>query len=325
MIRRKFFGWMAGALATIGRPRASVAIPAPETTRPPGPASIPDPTHVPNDMMAAVRNWFPNRCPVLTRFPAVPISRVDFDMHSSRDRATEDAIRQAVVGVYRERSTGWRDCIKVRRNLIQHAAFPVANPSSVASSDEWPDVLPGGIASPWEFARTMQLNNMVDFAEHVLYYGAGVESGSLGMREIFETNRVRRAVSGGKVGREFIECGIVRGRASGGEPDVVLISTNLVDPEVSPEFRLDRTTYGETAFGIPIYGYRNDEFPDVSFVECPLLRPFTAVSLTSGEILIRFYRNPHWCDLADGSGEWRMYFAVHVSNEHHHCWTEAAD
>ena len=40
-----------------------------------------------NDITVAVRNWFANRNPLVTRLPYVPVERVDFLMYSHQYRA----------------------------------------------------------------------------------------------------------------------------------------------------------------------------------------------------------------------------------------------
>ena len=47
-----------------------------------------------NDITVAVRNWFANRNPLVTRLPYVPVERVDFLMysHQYRNRSTTLAV-----------------------------------------------------------------------------------------------------------------------------------------------------------------------------------------------------------------------------------------
>src|SRR5580704_16471915 len=46
-----------------------------------------------NDVTVAIRNWFANRNPLVTRLPYVPVERVDFLMYTHKYRA-----RSAVLG-----------------------------------------------------------------------------------------------------------------------------------------------------------------------------------------------------------------------------------
>ena len=60
--------------------------------------------------------------------------------------------------------------------------------------------------------------------------------------------------------------------------------------------------------------------------KAPLLRPFTAIALTSSEVYIRNKRNPYWQlrgargDMVEG--DWIAEMAVEVVNESHHAWVE---
>ena len=43
-----------------------------------------------NDVTVAIRNWFANRNPLVTRLPYVPVERVDFQMYTHKYRVTVD-------------------------------------------------------------------------------------------------------------------------------------------------------------------------------------------------------------------------------------------
>ena len=47
-----------------------------------------------NDITVAVRNWFANRNPLVTRLPYVPVERVDFLMYSHQYRARQHHARR---------------------------------------------------------------------------------------------------------------------------------------------------------------------------------------------------------------------------------------
>src|SRR5271166_4084210 len=56
-----------------------------------------------NDITVAVRNWFANRNPLVTRLPYVPVERVDFLMYSHQYRARSTTLG---VGVTASTTTG---------------------------------------------------------------------------------------------------------------------------------------------------------------------------------------------------------------------------
>src|SRR5271168_4183134 len=49
-----------------------------------------------NDITVAVRNWFANRNPLVTRLPYVPVERVDFLMYTHKYRARSTTLSSAV-------------------------------------------------------------------------------------------------------------------------------------------------------------------------------------------------------------------------------------
>ena len=49
-----------------------------------------------NDVTVAIRNWFANRNPLVTRLPYVPVERVDFQMYTHRYRARSTTLGAAV-------------------------------------------------------------------------------------------------------------------------------------------------------------------------------------------------------------------------------------
>src|SRR6202035_2064892 len=49
-----------------------------------------------NDVTVAVRNWFANRNPLVTRLPYVPVERVDFLMYTHKYRARGTTLGVAV-------------------------------------------------------------------------------------------------------------------------------------------------------------------------------------------------------------------------------------
>ena len=49
-----------------------------------------------NDVTVAIRNWFANRNPLVTRLPYVPVERVDFLMYTHKYRARSTVLGTAV-------------------------------------------------------------------------------------------------------------------------------------------------------------------------------------------------------------------------------------
>ena len=63
-----------------------------------------------NDVTVAVRNWFANRNPLVTRLPYVPVERVDFLMYTHKYRARSTTLGAAVTS---------SDAVGGRRNFTE--------------------------------------------------------------------------------------------------------------------------------------------------------------------------------------------------------------
>src|SRR5215475_11619182 len=50
-----------------------------------------------NDVTVAIRNWFANRNPLVTRLPYVPVERVDFLMYTHKYRSRSTTLGGAIT------------------------------------------------------------------------------------------------------------------------------------------------------------------------------------------------------------------------------------
>ncbi len=378
-----------------------------------------------NDVTVAIRNWFANRNPLVTRLPYVPVERVDFMMYTHRYRARSTTLGAVVASnsqttltladatflmnhdvlelvdsvtgnVERVQISGdptssttvnvtrglWSDisgatgttalssaALNSTVNLIgnsrtgyevnqtglttigvprtqycQTFQFPVQIGGSAQTARA--QVLPGGIQTPFDFNMTVQLQNMVDDIENCLYYGiaqAPVDSSPPnpltsttakmnGLRSIFQTNNIstmtgQTPVNAAAYGStDLIRDTLQAARSGGGEPDLLVVSTNFMSGFATWGQAIQRVPAGETVFGTPINVLEAPFLHGVTIVEAPLLRPFTAIALTSSEVYIRNKRNPYWQlrgargDMVEG--DWLAEMAIEVVNESHHAWVE---
>jgi hypothetical protein len=368
-----------------------------------------------NDITVAIRNWFANRNPLVTRLPYVPVERVDFQMYTHQYRARSTSLGMAIgssaatsltlsdatflmnhdVLQIVDSSTGNTEyvqvsgdpssstTINVTRNVVSQGSsgllssaaigstvnlvgnsrtgaevnqtglttigtartqycqtfqFPVQVGGSAQSARA--QVMPGGVQSPFDFNMTIQLQNMVDDIENCCYYGIaqgpidslGVTAKMNGLRSIFQTNNVSPVsgttpVNGAAYGpTDLVRDTLQAARAGGGEPDLLVVSTNFMSAFATWGQAIQRIPSGETVFGTPINTYEAPFLHGVTIIEAPLLRPYTAVALTSSEIYIRNKRNPYWNlrgnrgDMVEG--EWLAELAIEVVNEPHHAWVE---
>jgi hypothetical protein len=358
-----------------------------------------------NDITVAVRNWFANRNPLVTRLPYVPVERVDFLMYSHQYRARSTTTGAAIsastttgltlsdasflmnhdVLQLVDSTSGSTETVQVngdptgtqtvtvirgvagttattsvasgstvrlvgnsrtgaevnqtglttigtsRTQYCQTFQFPVQIGGSAQTARA--QVMPGGIQSPFDFNMTIQLQNMVDDIENCCYYGIAqspVDSSSTtakmnGLQQILVTNNATAPTNASAYGStDLIRDTLQAARSGGGEPDLLVVSTNFMSGFATWGQAIQRIPAGETVFGTPINVLEAPFLHGVTIVEAPLLLPYTAIALTSSEVYIRNKRNPYWNlrgnrgDMVEG--EWIAEMAIEVVNESHHAW-----
>lgn len=197
-------------------------------------------------------------------------------------------------------------------------------------------VFPGGVQTPFDFNMTVQLQNMVDDIENAFYYGVGlapVDSTSTtammyGIEKLLVTNNIGPIANTTPVNAaaytstDFVRDTLYAARNGGGEPDILVVSVNFMQAFATWGQAIQRIPAGETTYGTPIKLYEAPFLHGVTIVEAPLLKPFTAIALTSSEVYIRNKRNPFWQPrgaLGDRvQGDWIAELAINVVNESHH-------
>ena len=217
-----------------------------------------------------------------------------------------------------------------RTQYCQTFQFPVQIGGSAQTARA--QVMPGGIQTPFDFNMTVQLQNMVDDIENSCYYGSGpgadADCGTPattakmnGLRAILQTNNIdrRRRTRSAYGSTDLIRDTLQAARQNGGEPDLLVVSTNFMSGFATWGQAIQRIPAGETVFGTPINVLEAPFLHGVTIVEAPLLRPYTAIALTSSEVYIRNKRNPYWNlrgnrgDMVEG--DWIAEMAIEVVNE----------
>jgi hypothetical protein len=202
----------------------------------------------------------------------------------------------------------------VRNQYCQTHQFPVQIGGSAQTARA--QVFPGGIQSPFDFNMTMQLQNMIDSFELTTYYGRAqapsdtIVAGSpttakaAGLRSILVTNNIGAINSSTPINassyapQDLIRDTLQASRTNGGECDLLVVSTNFMSGLASWGMAVQRLPAGETIFGTPIDLFECPFLHGVTIVEAPLLRPFTAIALTSSEVYIRIKRHPSYSQAA---------------------------
>jgi len=359
-----------------------------------------------NDVTVAIRNWFANRNPLVTRLPYVPVDRVDFLMYTHKYRArsttlgstaiaattttglvladatflmnhdvlqlidttsgsseyvqvngdptgtTTVTVIRGVAGTTATSSVATGSVINLignsrtggevnqtglttigisRTQYCQTFQFPVQIGGSAQTARA--QVMPGGIQTPFDFNMTVQLQNMVDDIENCVYYGvaqapndsAGTTAKMNGLKYILTTNNTTSPTNASAYGStDLMRDTLQAARSNGGEPDLLVVSTNFMSGFATWGQAIQRIPAGETVFGTPINVLEAPFLHGVTIVEAPLLQPYTAIALTSSEVYIRNKRNPYWNlrgnrgDMVEG--DWIAELAVEVVNESHHAF-----
>lgn len=187
--------------------------------------------------------------------------------------------------------------------------------------------------TPLDHARMDALQNLMDDMESTSYYGRGEDPSvaarpkQKGLKTLMTTNLVTSPVNAGAYkATDLIRDTLERCRANGGNPDVMLLSSNFMTGLAVWGHAVQRIEAGSSVFGVPINVFEAPFLGGITLIEAPLLRPFTAVALTSSEVRMRVKRNEFWNPRgARGDaieGDWIAEGAVELENESHHAWLE---
>lgn len=187
--------------------------------------------------------------------------------------------------------------------------------------------------TPLDHARMDALQNLMDDMESTSYYGRGEDPAVVarpkqkGLRTLITTNLVTSPANAGAYkATDLIRDTLERCRTNGGNPDVMLLSSNFMTGLAVWGHAVQRIEAGSSVFGVPIKVFEAPFLGGITLIEAPLLRPFTAVALTSSEVELRIKRNEFWNPRGSRGdaveGDWIAEGAVALENESHHAWLE---
>lgn len=190
-----------------------------------------------------------------------------------------------------------------------------------------------GVRTPFEQYKMDALQNLMDDMEYSSYYGLGDDPAiaarpkQKGLRTLLTTNRTTNPVNAGAYApTDFIRDTLQQCRINGGDPDVLLVSSNFMTGLATWGMAVQKIDAGVNVFGTPIDVFEAPFLGGVSIIEAPLLNPSTAICLTSSEVRMRMKRNEFW--LPRGirgdayEGDWIAEGAIEVDNQAHHAWIE---
>jgi hypothetical protein len=228
----------------------------------------------------------------------------------------QDAVASKPVGIAQFCQT-WQHPVQISGSLQATAGYQ-ASP---------------GLHTPLDQCRMEALQNLMDDMEFSSYYGLGEGPEATGrpkqkgLRTLIATNRVAAPANAAAYKpSDLIRDTLERCRLFGGDPDVLLVSSNFMTGLAIWGHAAQRIEAGTNIFGTPIDVFEAPFLGGVSLIEAPLLKPFTAVALTSSEVRLRMKRNEFWNPRGSRGdaieGDWVAEGAVEVENEAHHAWVE---
>ena len=190
-----------------------------------------------------------------------------------------------------------------------------------------------GVGSPFEQGKMDALQNLMDDMEVSSYYGRGEDPAvaarpkQKGLRTLLASNLTTTPINAGAYKpTDLIRDTLEKCRTGGGDPDVLIVSTNFMTGLATWGHAAQRIEAGVNVFGTPIDVFEAPFIGGISIIEAPLLKPNTAICLTSSEIRMRMKRNEFWSPRGSRGdafeGDWVAEGAVEVDNQAHHAWVE---
>lgn len=190
-----------------------------------------------------------------------------------------------------------------------------------------------GLHTPLDQVRMEALQNLMDDMEFSSYYGLGEapevasRPKQRGLRALLTTNRTTAPVSASAYKpSDLIRDTLEKCRMHGGDPDVLIVSSNFMTGLAIWGHAAQRIEAGSNIFGTPIDVFEAPFLGGISLIEAPLLKPWTAIALTSSEVRLRMKRNEFWNPRGSRGdaieGDWVAEGAIEVENEAHHAWVE---
>ncbi|MDE2508696.1 MAG: DUF5309 family protein [Planctomycetota bacterium] len=228
----------------------------------------------------------------------------------------QSGIALAPIGVSQFCQT-WQHPVQVGGSLQASRAFQTSS----------------GVRTPFDQTKMDALQNLMDDMESTSYYGLGDDPAvalrpkQKGLRTLIQTNKTTAPVNAGMYrATDFIRDTLQACRQNGGDPDVLLLSSNFMTGLATWGQAVQRIDAGVNIFGTPINVFEAPFLGGVSIIEAPLLKPYSAACLTSSEVRLRMKRNEFWNPRGTRGdafeGDWIAEGAIELENEMHHAWVE---
>jgi hypothetical protein len=209
---------------------------------------------------------------------------------------------------------------------------PVQVGGSLQSSSSF--VLQPGAAAPLDQFKMDALQNLMDDIEVSSYYGKGEAPTSggrpkmKGISALIAAGNITTSPTnaGSYKSTDLIRDLLEKARSGGGEPDVLVVSTNFLTGLAIWGQAVQQINAGTNVFGTPLKVFEAPFLSGIMIVEAPLLKSYTAMALTSAEVRMRTKRNEFWSPRGNRGdaveGDFIAEMAVEVDNPAHHAWVQ---
>lgn len=189
-----------------------------------------------------------------------------------------------------------------------------------------------GLGTPLQRDKMLAMQNCMDDFEGASYYGKGValaasttKPGMKGLRTLISTNNTTSPTNAAAYKpSDLIRDTIQKCFDGGGNPDLLLVSSDFLTGMATWGHAVQRLDAGATVFGTPIDVFEAPFLTGVSIIPAPLLRSGTAICLTSAEVRDRIARplvdKPRGSRGDAEEGDMIMEGAIELDNEAHHAW-----
>jgi hypothetical protein len=189
-----------------------------------------------------------------------------------------------------------------------------------------------GFATPLDRDRMLAMQHTMDDFESAIYYGKGVVTAAAatrpmmkGIGSLISTNATTSPTNAAAYKpSDLVRDTIQACFNGGGNPTVLLVSTDFLAGFAVWGHAAMRLQAGATVFGTPIDMFEAPFLSGLSIIPAPLLRPGTVICLSDPEIRVRLKRS--MIDKPRGSrgdafeGDIIMEGAIELDNEAHHAW-----
>lgn len=190
-----------------------------------------------------------------------------------------------------------------------------------------------GSQTPFDQSRMDALQNLMDDMEVSCYYGRGEAPSASGrpkqkgLKTLLASNFSAAPTNASAYKpTDLIRDTLEKCRVNGGDPDVLIVSTNFMTGLATWGHAAQRIDAGVNIFGTPIDVFEAPFLGGLSIIEAPLLKSGTVICLSSAEVRLRMKRNEFWNPRGSRGdaieGDWVAEGAIEVDNESHHAWVE---